>query len=426
VPFWKWLQANQDKDSRDYILGILLHPHTRSFKVRAAIGKRDWKNLSAELQMKPLDREVPDVLGTYHLEGERRCGAATLEKNERYCGRGIRYNSGHDLWQESYGVRARLLTYLLIIEAKKREQTETTSKVPTQEQDKAELPNTLNVYERLTHEDIERVRYSLLSVFPQVLETRQEKIHFHCLLNLAESVDIVLLDTMSDAAPPQYGGQFALHIRPTDMPKGDFEGLNRALPTRQDLKISIRQNWEPEEVLTFIEVFANHQAEIYGSSLQWDVVAEKLRQRGIEKPRQYLRSLYSELTRVHDESIESYRSWRFKQRWQFIWRFKTFLEESHLITPPEEHEETDLYYRIPSLEAGSLTFHQLALFLHQHQFVLNGDEMSDGTICPVDRTWLIKFGSLVLPHILLREVWDKIEGKIAISFASRAVLISRP
>ncbi|KAF2192814.1 hypothetical protein K469DRAFT_694852 [Zopfia rhizophila CBS 207.26] len=137
MPFWKWLEANQDKDSRDKILGILLHPHTRSFKVRAAIGKRDWKNLSTELQMKPLDREVPNVLGTYHLEGERRYDAATLEKNGRYCGRGIRYNSGHDLWEQSYGVRARLLMYLHIIEAiqRKREQAETTSKVPTQERD---------------------------------------------------------------------------------------------------------------------------------------------------------------------------------------------------------------------------------------------------------------------------------------------------
>ncbi|KAF2192815.1 hypothetical protein K469DRAFT_694853 [Zopfia rhizophila CBS 207.26] len=93
----------------------------------------------------------------------------------------------------------------------------------------------------------------------------------------------------------------------------------------------------------------------------------------------------------------------------FIWRFKTFLEENHLITPAEEHEETDLYYRIPGLEAGSLAFHQLASFLHQHQFVLNEDDVSDGTIRPVNRGWLVKFGSLVLPLMLLREVWDKVE-----------------
>ena len=78
---------------------------------------------------------------------------------------------------------------------------------------------------------IEIVRYCLLSVFPLILETSQEKAHFYCLLNLAESVDTVLLTTMSDTARPMFREKSANRIRPKDMPRGDFEGLNRALPT---------------------------------------------------------------------------------------------------------------------------------------------------------------------------------------------------
>ena len=56
------------------------------------------------------------------------------------------------------------------------------------------------------------------------------------------TVDFPLPNIMGVSTRPQFRGHFALQIRPRNVPKGDFESLNRSLPTSQNLKASIVAN----------------------------------------------------------------------------------------------------------------------------------------------------------------------------------------
>jgi hypothetical protein len=84
---WLWMSANSQENSRQAILQILLHPHIRSFRVRAALGKRNWQSLFTDLESESLDKEAPNVVATYLLQGRRRPDSSVLQADMGYCGK---------------------------------------------------------------------------------------------------------------------------------------------------------------------------------------------------------------------------------------------------------------------------------------------------------------------------------------------------
>jgi len=50
-------------------------------------------------------------------------------------------------------------------------------------------------YERLTHKDIEKVDHDVLSVLPFLHGDNSYFVHFHCLLALAEAIEVMYLGT---------------------------------------------------------------------------------------------------------------------------------------------------------------------------------------------------------------------------------------
>jgi hypothetical protein len=88
-PFWGWMHANQHSASKKAILYLLLHPHIRSFRVRAALGKRDYQPLLHDLQLQPLDDNVPNVVGTYLLADRCHPHPKLLQADMGYCGQAL-------------------------------------------------------------------------------------------------------------------------------------------------------------------------------------------------------------------------------------------------------------------------------------------------------------------------------------------------
>src|SRR5450755_3247646 len=81
------MSENSQKNSRQAILQILLHPHIWSFRVRAALGIRKWQSLFSDLESESLDKEAPNVVATYLLQGRRRPDSSVLQADMGYCGK---------------------------------------------------------------------------------------------------------------------------------------------------------------------------------------------------------------------------------------------------------------------------------------------------------------------------------------------------
>ena len=71
---FRYLSANLHPDLRKNLLAFLLHPHVRSLRVRAALGRRDLRLVVKELPSKQLECRPPDVFGTYFLQGRSDSG----------------------------------------------------------------------------------------------------------------------------------------------------------------------------------------------------------------------------------------------------------------------------------------------------------------------------------------------------------------
>ena len=69
-PMLRWLQANSDMKTRNALLELLLHPHARSYRCRAALGQRNQRLIFDILESYPLTqcgKAGPNVVGTYLL-----------------------------------------------------------------------------------------------------------------------------------------------------------------------------------------------------------------------------------------------------------------------------------------------------------------------------------------------------------------------
>jgi hypothetical protein len=397
------MNANRDRTSKEAILQIMLHPHIRSFRVRAALGKRDYKDLFSDLQLSPLDSSVPNVVGTYFLAGRRQSDAKVLTADLGYTGQACALKTQLSTGR---GVKSRMFQHQEKIQqakygkiAKKRRTKDFLEQSP-ENPPASKKSVRLWASQRLAHDDIEEVSYALLSLFPVPRKRLRILDQMRFILTLAEAIDVVLLGTMSPQYSARFGGEFGLRIRPTGMPQPPFEGLNRALPTTQVVKFYSleRTNWSPAEVEIFLGVFKDHACEVYGAgAIHWDAVENLLRRRGVNKPKNYAQSLYHELAANPESGLQSFKNMKYRYLWSRFFDLKTFLVERQLVTPPKDDE--DNYYHIPGLE-GTLSFFQLETFLLQE-----GYETKDPGM------WFRSFGARLLPHLLSREVWEQIHGK---------------
>jgi hypothetical protein len=416
---WLWMSANSQKNSRQAILQILLHPHIRSFRVRAALGKLNWQSLFSDLESESLDKGAPNVAATYFLQGRRRPDSSVLQADMGYCGKAgaLTFRTS----SEGFGARRRLCQHRDEIRSvrEKRARKKLNPSIVPEEETALGKRRTLWAHLRLAHEDIDGLSYCLLSVFPFLEGHDRILVQFHCLLTLAEAIDIIYLGTLVDIHSLQvakyWGGEFGLRIRPRSMPHAGFEGLNRALPTRQGMPLygMGRANWSPDEIIAVMDLFRHHESKAYGAGeINWDFVEEELRKNGVDRSRVELKSLYKNLSEDPESGLESWRSRRYKHKWLKIHHLKTFLEERQLVIPPQD--EKDNYYHIPALEDGVQTFPQLEAFLRQQgygadELAAHGIVVHPTEIAP--HVWLRSFGALTLPAMLSKEVWEQIKRK---------------
>src|SRR5205814_9987375 len=135
-------------------------------------------------------------------------------------------------------------------------------------------------YQCLAHEDIDKVNYGILSILLFLHGNNLYIIHFHCLLALAEVIEVIYLGTQVNHDSLQFstlwGGEFGLNLRPSGMPPPELEPLNIALPITQPVTFTGlgSLNWMPYELITFSEVFKCHE-NVYNyhcQSIDWNYV----------------------------------------------------------------------------------------------------------------------------------------------------------
>ncbi|RYP70808.1 hypothetical protein DL771_005183 [Monosporascus sp. 5C6A] len=192
------------------------------------------------------------------------------------------------------------------------------------------------VIQLLAHDDTENVNCALMSAFPVPRTHSQSLNQLRFLLTLAESTDIIFMDTLVGEGTPAFlegrGAPFGLQIQPNDMPQPHYEGLNRALPV-----IQLNRKLAPNP----------------NSSL---------------------------------------RSWRSARHATFAY---------------------DDLFHIPKLEEGRLSFNQLGDLLLEKGYAKDDPDSKDPSAC------LHSFGARLLPYLLAREVWERVNAAPPETFSIR-------
>src|SRR3954469_6480104 len=101
-----WMSANFHASARKAIRRILLHSHLRPYRVRAELGRKNWQSLHSRLatnSLELLDKQPPNVFGTYLLHSQCRRSSPELQKNMAYCGKTNAMSASSDA-----GVRRRM------------------------------------------------------------------------------------------------------------------------------------------------------------------------------------------------------------------------------------------------------------------------------------------------------------------------------
>ncbi|KAM0483610.1 hypothetical protein ACHAPX_002102 [Trichoderma viride] len=148
LAYFRWLQSNNTDAARDAILMVLLHSHVRSFRNRAALGQRDWKDLFGRLESKSLADEIgqiPNLIGVYALHAP--CKAESAHGEMAYVGQACSL-SGFD--PTRWGIQLRARGHLNEIDRHKRLQH-------SQVKERRSW-----MYTKLSHEDTEEVSHCRL------------------------------------------------------------------------------------------------------------------------------------------------------------------------------------------------------------------------------------------------------------------------
>ncbi|KAH6871422.1 hypothetical protein B0T10DRAFT_591160 [Thelonectria olida] len=198
--------------------------------------------------------------------------------------------------------------------------------------------------------------------------------HFVYLMTLVETIDVFLIDSVSQSSGkafgPHSGLPHGLSLRPLHLPQRSFEGLNRALPIKQISKI-------------------------FGSTI-WDYLATQLRARSICKTTADIKSIYAILAGDPDSGLVTCRASRWRFIWTEIYRVKQHLHQKGLVRDPKD--DNDLFYHIPALEDGLETTWHVRQLLRRTGF----SEYQH----PIFQT---SFFSCYLARLLQRDAWEQVK-----------------
>lgn len=410
VEFWRWARANNDAESRERILAVLLHTTTRSLRVRAALG-------NLELGV-PVLQSLPSILMeddiqklpifcVYFLHGgvDPSCSS---HQGVSYVGQAARTRQGHES-RGHMGLSARLKEHVAGIQrAKDGLCSEGTN---------------LYVYQRLSTSHISQTRCMIMSTFPQFPKSWGLAVHTAMFLSLAEAIDILYLDTLDVIKPPaSLSVSYCMNLRPEGMPRLRLDGTNRCLPTNQGIRVSYfgTSNLRHERVEEIAAIVANPSAyqdwsNATGLAYDWEYIMQECRAQGIPSTLTSIQNILHHLTSIPGP-IMCLKERKIKMRWSWVFELKQHLEQKCVISPPEDAE--DQYYRIPCMEHEGMPWSELhrvidlPTFLGKEAQNFSQEELVSlairGSIAWPKYQWLLKFEQNVFARMLHRDVWENI------------------
>lgn len=397
----QWCKANDHLRPR--LVELLLHPLVRGYRCRNAVGQQPTAHHDtlAKMEYFPLSerpKAVPNVLGIYLLHGIRTQSQDPV-KDPRYVGQAASMSINAS---GAVGIRLRGEQHCTSVKSCK-------CGLKT-------VKRALHVHKRLSKTDITGIEITVLSLFPYPVPQLGEEAlrHFLSILTLAETIDMILVDTMSQLEGHEYSLRvgskegFAA-LRPAGVPRRFHEGLNRAFPLTQGNNrmkgLSYCASWSPSEVAVFIQAVKEHEHNVYvhgakgTTCVQFNFLVSQLQLRGQHKTTAEVVTLYRALAENPNSGFISRQSSRWRSVWSQVYGVKHHLEKSQLVMDPLD--SNDLFYHIPWLEDGHKTSYDFRELLK-----------TTGYADFKHSLFRTKFWTVYLPRLLHRDVWEKITGKL--------------
>ncbi|KAI0967301.1 hypothetical protein F4678DRAFT_475281 [Xylaria arbuscula] len=238
-----WLKVNSSRAMHHVLLEFLLHPLVRSFRTRDAIGSGSTEYMISTIETFPLSQTgsgVPSVLVIYALFGQQTednsedvvyVGQGGSTKQHRDTGRGIRHRSTEH--------------YRDILKCRDKPPVNGTAQNDPADARKGAL---------WVHRRVASMQSSISAL-------GVENLHFRFLLILAETLDILLLNSLrikdSKNATAAYRLSFGTNLEPLDLPRWKLEGVNCALPSKQHFSLGasiLSMHWSPVEIGVFVDI----------------------------------------------------------------------------------------------------------------------------------------------------------------------------
>jgi hypothetical protein len=188
----------------------------------------------------------------------RRPNAVELSMDMGYCGRatGIFRAVGMGA-QGRFSQHQRYIRHASLSRRKKVDFSEQSSS------EEGDTEKGLWVHERLAHEDIDHISYTLLSVLEVIDLSNPQLIQYH--MCPAETVDVILLGTMN-LKTGNRRLELGFRLRPQNMPSRDFVGLNCALPAFQPMNLhGVRHfsGWMSSEIDALVSLMRNNEDSVF-------------------------------------------------------------------------------------------------------------------------------------------------------------------
>ncbi|KAM5370686.1 hypothetical protein ACJZ2D_008400 [Fusarium nematophilum] len=208
----------------------------------------------------------------------------------------------------------------------------------------------LYCYQQLADPSVGPVRVTILSIFPFTEGQHGNYLmHLQFFLMLAESIDMVMVGSLSPARNPMADLYAA-------------RGLNRALPLKQGGKPfgahPLSFLCSQAEMRTIIAVSQNSATSIYNiesarKGVNYELIARLMRDQGVDKSVDDVKRIYKHLERRSNTGFVSLRVHKFTEYWKELSFFKQHLNQNGLIKQPRN--EHDTFFHIPALEDGQET-----------------------------------------------------------------------
>ncbi|TVY76997.1 hypothetical protein Focb16_v006886 [Fusarium oxysporum f. sp. cubense] len=236
--------------------------------------------------------------------------------------------------------------------------------------------------------------------------------HYTALLTLVETIDVLLIDSLSTSGFSNIavciGSWEGLEdLRPPCLPRRSYEGLNRALrcnqgrPRLDGLVASL--TWSPHDLELMIEIVDKHEQDVHVTSLNgiikvdFEIIVSQLELRGVRKTKAEVVKGYRMLASNPNSGLTTCKTVRWRRIWDQVYRVKRHLEEEGLVLPPQDY--TDPFFHVPALENGHDTSWHFKTLLKK-----SGYTDFDHPIMDVQGG----FWATYLPRLLRREVWERI------------------